>query len=266
MMKPEYLSFLQNAIAMARAAGDIQLEFFRTTHLDTHIKQNDSDVVTAADKACEKLIKDMIHEKYPAHGIIAEESGSENADREWRWVIDPLDGTTNFSQGLPVFSVSIALEHNGKAVVGVVYAPYIGELFHAVRAGGAFLNGKRIYCSHKLRLSEAVVATGVPYDKLTNPDNNIKEITSVIPQVRGVRRLGSAAVDLCYVGAGFFDAYWELNINRWDVAAGMLVASEAGAKVSSIRENRNYSILACVPGIEAQMRCLLGSDCAGSHL
>lgn len=257
-MKNEYLSFLDEAVAMARAAGQIQLEYFRSGRLDTHTKLNDSDVVTAADKACENMIKKIIHDKYPLHGIIAEESGSENPDNEWRWVIDPLDGTTNFSQGLPVFSVSIALEHFCKAVVGVVYAPYLGELFHAVRDGGAFLNGKQIFCSAKTRISESVVATGVPYDKLSNPDNNIREIVRMIPEVRGIRRLGSAAMDLCYVAAGFFDAYWELNINRWDVAAGMLIASEAGAILSSIREDRNYSVLASAPGIEDQIRRLLG--------
>jgi len=251
-------TFLQEAISMARSAGEIQLEYFRSSHLDINTKLNDSDVVTAADKACERLIRSIIHEKFPLHGIIAEESGLENADREWRWVIDPLDGTTNFSQGLPVFSVSIALEHNEEPVVAVVYAPYLKEFFHAVKGEGAFLNGKTIHCSDKNNISEAVVATGVPYDKLTNPDNNISEIMNVIPRVRGVRRLGSAAIDLCYVAAGFFDAYWELNINRWDVAAGILIASEAGAKVSSIRENRNYSILASAPSIDIEMHKLLG--------
>ena len=235
---------LASAISMARAAGDVQLEYFRSSHLCIETKSNEYDVVTAADKASEKIIKGYIHENFPGHGIISEESADEHADSEWRWVIDPLDGTTNFSQGLPTFSVSIALEHNQEAVVGVVFAPYLGELFHAVKGKGAFLNGKPIKCSPKESLVEAVLATGVPYDKLTNPDNNLREISAIAPRVRGIRRLGSAALDLSYVAAGFLDGYWELNLNRWDVAAGMLIAYEAGAVTAPIRSDRKFSILA----------------------
>ena len=241
--------YLEAAMSMARAAGDVQLEYFRTSHLDIQTKSNEYDVVTAADKASEKLIKDFIHEKFPDHGIISEESADEHAESEWRWVIDPLDGTTNFSQGLPVFSVSIALEHNKEAVVGVVYAPYLGELFHAIKGEGAFLNGKRIKCSSKESLAESVLATGIPYDKLTNPDNNVRELSAMAPKVRGIRRLGSAAIDLSYVAAGFLDGYWELNLNRWDVAAGMLIAHEAGAVTRPIRSNRKFSIMAANPAL-----------------
>lgn len=246
-MEPNQL--LESAISMARAAGDVQMEYFRSSHLNIETKSNESDVVTAADKASEKIIKNFIHEKYPTHGIISEESADEHADSEWRWVIDPLDGTTNFSQGLPTFSVSIAVEHNKEAIAGVVFAPYLGELFHAVKGGGAFLNGKPIKCSHKKTLAEAVLATGMPYDKMTNPDNNIKEITSLATKVRGIRRLGSAAMDLSYVAAGFLDGYWELNLNRWDVAAGMLIAHEAGAVTFPIRDNRKFSIMSASPAL-----------------
>jgi len=249
----DYNRFLEDAMSMAKAAGDVQLKYFRSKHLDIQTKLNDSDVVTAADKASENLIKTIIRKTYPEHGIIAEESGCENERSEWRWVIDPLDGTTNFSQGLPVFSVSIALERNETPVVGVVYAPYLGELFHAVRGEGAFLNGKRIYCSDKSVFSECVIATGMPYDKLVNPDNNLREISSLAPFARGIRRMGSAAIDLSYVAAGFYDAYWELNLKRWDVSAGILIAKEAGAKVYSIRENRNYSLMASCPAIAGRM-------------
>lgn len=248
---------LEDAIAMARAAGDIQLSYFRGSSLDILTKQNDYDVVTRADKESERLVMSMIKEKYPDHGIISEESGSDHAEREWRWVIDPLDGTTNYSQGLPVFCVSIAVEHGGEAVVGVVYAPYLGELFHAVKGQGAFLNGKEIHCSSKNEFPKAVLATGVPYDKLANPDNNIKEISRIAPLVRGIRRQGSAAIDLSYVAAGFFDGYWELNLNRWDVAAGSLIALESGAVVESIRDNRNHSLMAAAPGIAEDLRTLL---------
>lgn len=255
-----YNQYLQAAISMAKAVGDLQLSYFRSSNLDMQTKLNDSDVVTNADKESEKLIREYIRENFPDHGIIAEESGSENADNEWRWVIDPLDGTTNYSQGLPVFSVSIALEHNGEAVVGVVYAPYLGELFHAVKGGGAFMNGKPVNCSSKGELSKAVLATGMPYDKNVNPDNNLSEIVKIAPIVRGVRRYGSAAIDLCYVAAGFFDGYWELNLNRWDVAAGMLVASESGAKISSIRDDRKFSIMASSPALHGQLSVLLSGE------
>ena len=252
--------YLEYAIMLAKGAGDILMEYFRGNHLDIRTKLNNSDVVTAADKASEKYIISSIHDRFPDHGIMAEESGEENSERVWRWVIDPLDGTTNFSQGLPVFCVSIALEYEGNPVVGVIYAPYLGELFHAIKGGGAFLNGRRIRCSNKGALSQAVVSTGVPYDKKSNPDNNLDEIVRIVPEVRGMRRMGAAAIDLSYVAAGFFDAYWELNLKRWDVAAGILIALEAGADVCSIRDNRNYSILASCPALTNVMKRILITD------
>lgn len=256
----ELNKYLAEAISMARLAGDVQLHYFRSSHLEIATKANEYDVVTAADKASEKIIKEYIHERFPDHGIISEESADENADKEWRWVIDPLDGTTNFSQGLPVFSVSIALEHNEEAVVGVVFAPYLGEMFHAVKGGGAYLNGKPLHCSTKESLSKAVLATGIPYDKLVNPDNNVREVALIAPKVRGIRRLGSAAIDLSYVAAGFLDGYWELSLNRWDVAAGMLIATEAGAVIHPIRKNRKFSIMAATPHIAPTLLSLLNGN------
>lgn len=249
--------YLEAAIEMARGAGEIQLRYFRASRLVSETKQNAFDVVTVADKDSEQFIKSYIHDRFPDHGIISEESGADHSDRDWRWVVDPLDGTTNFNNGLPVFSVSIALEYKGEAVVGVVYAPYLRELFHAVKGEGAFLNGKPIYCSDKSELDAAVVATGMPYDRAVNPDNNLAEIERVVCKVRGTRRLGSAAIDLCYTAAGFYDAYWELNLNRWDVAAGMLIAREAGAVVESIRENRNFSLLASAPTLVKDFRSII---------
>ena len=249
--------FLKAAIAMAEMAGDIQMRYFRTRDLEQSTKLNDSDVVTIADKESEAAILNYIHTHFPDHGIISEESGRDHEEREWRWVIDPLDGTTNFAMGLPPFCVSIALEHNKEAVVGVVYAPYLKECFYAVKGGGAWLNGKTIHCSDKAEMSKAVVATGMPYDRNDNPDNNLAEICCMALCVRGVRRMGSAAIDLCYTAAGFLDAYWELNLNRWDVAAGQLIASEAGAVVESIRSDRNHSLLASNPQLLGSMRRLL---------
>ncbi|MDE6338463.1 MAG: inositol monophosphatase [Muribaculaceae bacterium] len=253
----EYRDLLISALTMAENAGNIHLKYFRKLDIDQSTKLTDSDVVTIADKESEASIISYIHEHFPTHGIIAEESGRDNEESEWRWVIDPLDGTTNFSNGLPVFSVSIALEHNKEAIIGVVYAPYLNECFYAIKNKGAWLNGKPIFCSKKDKLSQAVVATGAPYDRNDNPDNNLKEICRMAMCVRGIRRMGSAAIDLCYTGAGYFDAYWELNLNRWDVAAGQLIAAEAGAKIESIRSDRNHSILVSNPTLLPFVRKVL---------
>lgn len=248
---------LECAIIMARTAGDVLLKYFRTSHLEIETKTNEFDVVTIADKASEKVIKQFIHGNFPEHGIISEESADEKSDSEWCWIIDPLDGTTNYSQGLPNFSISIALRHWQDTIIGVVYAPYLGEIFHAVKGCGAFLNGKQINCSSKKYLDKAVLATGVPYDKMTNPDNNIREISIIALKVRGIRRLGSAALDLSYVAAGFFDGYWELNLNIWDVAAGVLLVEEAGGVTTPIRTDRKISILASNLNIRSTLYDLL---------
>ena len=253
----EYRTLLAAAFAMAEEAGNIHMRYFRSSNLEQSTKLNDSDVVTVADKEAEAAILNYIHRHFPTHGVISEEAGREHDDREWRWVVDPLDGTTNFAMGLPAFCVSIALEHNREAVLGVVFAPYLGECFCAVRGGGAWLNGTPIHCSDKAEMSKAVVATGMPYDRNDNPDNNLAEICRMALCVRGIRRMGSAAIDLCYTAAGFFDAYWELNLNRWDVAAGQLIAAEAGAVIESIRSRRNHSLLASNPALHPSMRHML---------
>lgn len=242
---------------MAENAGDIHMQYFRKSNLEQSTKLNDTDVVTIADKKAEATILEFIRQHFPQHGIIAEESGREHEDREWRWVIDPLDGTTNFSMGLPDFCVSIALEHNGEAMLGVVYAPYLGECFYAVKGAGAWLNGNPIHCSDKSELSKAVVATGMPYDRNDNADNNLAEICRMSLRVRGIRRMGSAAMDLCYTAAGFLDAYWELNLNRWDVSAGQLIATEAGVVIKLIRSHRNHSILASNPNLHSEIHGIL---------
>ncbi|MCM1071740.1 MAG: inositol monophosphatase [[Clostridium] fimetarium] len=253
----EYQPLMAAALEMAESAGAAHMRYFRKSNLEQTTKQNDSDVVTIADKESEAVILSYIRRHFPTHGIISEESGGQNEEREWRWVVDPLDGTTNFAAGLPGFCVSIALERNRETVLGVVFAPYLGECFYGVRGGGAWLNGAPLRCSAKTELSKAVVATGMPYDRNENPDNNLAEIGRMALRVRGVRRLGSAAIDLCYTAAGFFDAYWELNLNRWDISAGTLIATEAGAVVESIRANRNHSILACAPSLHAEIRGIL---------
>ena len=238
-----------NAMSWAREAGALQLRYFRGDDLDVHTKLNDSDIVTVADKACESLLISHIKEVYPTHSILSEESGSTNEGSEWRWVIDPLDGTTNFGSGLPVFAVSVGVEHNGETVAGVVFAPYLNEMFHAVKGQGAFLNGRPIQPSDNERLSRAVVATGFPVDKDSTPDNNLDNVERIMPLDRGLRRLGSAATEICYVAAGFLDAHWELNLHLWDVSAALLIADEAGARHRFFRTDRNISVVTASQGI-----------------
>lgn len=241
----------------ARLVGEIQLGFFRSADLEIATKYNDFDVVTRADKESEALIISKINETFPDHDILAEESGEYSRRSSWRWVIDPLDGTANFSQGLPLFCVSIALEHDGEPVVGVVYAPYLNEMFSAVKGAGATLNGCPIHCSKKTSLNMAVVSTGLPVDKKENRDNNLPAISKVGVEVRGLRRLGSAAIDLSYTAAGFLDAYWELALHRWDISAGSLIASESGATVGYFRPDRPYSILAATPALYPELLALI---------
>ncbi|MBR5030667.1 MAG: inositol monophosphatase [Muribaculaceae bacterium] len=251
-------AILDLAKKMALEAGEIQLKLFRSQELEIATKQNDFDVVTAADKASEKIIIESISKNYPDHSILTEESGlSLHGNNEWEWVIDPLDGTTNYSAGLPWFNVSIGIKHKGETVVGVVYAPRLGEMFAAVKGQGATLNDLPISPSETPTLTKAVVSTGFPYDKAVNPDNNLDNFKRIMPVVRGLRRMGSAALDICYVAAGFLDAYWEMNLNEWDVCAAMLIAHEAGAYAERFRPDRNWSILASNKALQQQLSELL---------
>ena len=251
-------AILDLAKKMALEAGEIQLKLFRSQELEIATKQNDFDVVTAADKASEKIIIESISKNYPDHSILTEESGlSLHGNNEWEWVIDPLDGTTNYSAGLPWFNVSIGIKHKGETVVGVVYAPRLGEMFAAVKGQGATLNDLPISPSETPTLTKAVVSTGFPYDKAVNPDNNLDNFKRIMPVVRGLRRMGSAALDICYVAAGFLDAYWEMNLNEWDVCAAMLIAHEAGAYAERFRPDRNWSILASNKALQSQLSELL---------
>lgn len=251
---------VDDAIAWVREAGEVQLKYFRSSHLNIRAKFNDSDIVTEADKASEQVIINNINRTYPQHAILSEEMGGNAIESDYRWIIDPLDGTTNFSNGLPLFSVSIAVEYRGEVIVGVVYAPYLDEMFHAVKGGGAWLNGKPIAPSGKESLSHSVVTTGFPVDKDITTDNNLDNVSRVLPRVRGMRRLGSAAIDLCYVAAGFLDGYWEMNLHTWDVAAGQLIVQEAGACYSHFRTDRKISVVAATPLIFETLYSLLASE------
>lgn len=256
----EHTDLLIDALDCARRAGAVVMSYFRSpAALDIRTKLGDADIVTAADRASETLIKDFIRTRYPSHSILSEESGEDRREGGYRWVIDPLDGTTNFSAGLPIWSISIGIEHDGHTEIGIVFAPYLNEMFHAVRGQGAYLNGEPIKVAGPCRLSQAVVSTGFPVDKLDNPDNNLDNFKRVMPQVRGIRRLGSAAVDMSYVAAGFLNAFWEINLHEWDVNAASLIVTEAGGKVTRFREDRNVSLLCGSPSAHDEILPLLAT-------
>ena len=235
----------QCAIDWAMEAGRIQLDKFRSRRrLAMTTKSSLHDIVTEVDEACETLLIGKINETFPGHSIVGEETGVHKRNSDWEWVLDPLDGTTNYSQGLPIFSVSIGVKYKGETQVGVVYIPFMDEVFAAKRGEGATWNGRSIHVSRKTDLNQCVCGTGFPYDKGSNSDNNLDNLSVLLPHLRGIRRMGSAAYDLCCVASGMLDAYWELNLKPWDVCAGALIVEEAGGVVRSFREDRDISIVA----------------------
>jgi myo-inositol-1(or 4)-monophosphatase len=190
------------------------------------------DLVTDFDRRAQDLIYDRLSAVFPEHGFLAEEGLSRREGSEFRWVFDPLDGTTNFAHRFPIFTVSIALEHNGELILGVVYDPMRDEMFHAIKGEGAWLNERRIRVSSVADLDRSLLATGFPYDLRESPVNNIAHFNHFLIRAQAVRRCGSAALDLCYVGCGRFDGFWELKLKPWDQAAGALIVEQAGGRVS----------------------------------
>lgn len=220
------------AIETARDAGRILLEKFgRNIQIR---KKGDIDLVTEADLASETLVIERIRSHYPRHSILAEESGEAiviGGETSWKWIIDPLDGTTNFAHGYPCFCVTLALEHNGEVVIGVTYDPTRDELFAAEKGCGATLNGVPIRVSASERLADSLIVTGFPYNFKENL-HFIEHFRDFLVSSRAVRRDGSAAIDLAYVACGRFDGFWEEGLNPWDVAAGKLLVEEAGGVLS----------------------------------
>lgn len=229
---------------IALVTGKIQLDGLGNRNREIAAKSSAIDLVTDMDQKSEKMITQYLHRLFPSHGILAEESGQTAGSHEYLWVVDPLDGTTNYAQGLPIFAVSIALQHRGETVLGVIYAPGVGQLFTAIRGKGAFLNGTKIQVSAKTELIQCVLATGFPYDIATHPANNINYFSEIVLKSRAVRRMGAAAYDLACVAAGKLDGFWELSLSPWDVAAGMLLVEEAGGQVVHFRADRGVSIIA----------------------
>lgn len=223
---------LEVAINAAKEAGKILISLFgEVTHI---VKKGEIDLVTEADIRSEKKILEIIVKNFPSDNILAEETGNNNKGSGNRvWIVDPLDGTTNFAHGFPFFAISIALEIENKVVMGVVHVPYLKEIFHAIQGQGAFLNNKPIHVSHTRKLGEALLATGFPYDIHKRSEGVLALFRKMILIAQGVRRAGAAAIDLCYVAAGRLDGFWEEFLKPWDTAAGALIVEEAGGKLST---------------------------------
>ena len=252
-LAPQELDWINRAQQMAHEAGEVLKHYFRRRDLSIEDKGSAFDIVTEADKGSERIILDHIHRLFPDHAILSEESGDDHRDARCQWVIDPLDGTVNFSAGIATYCISIGLKVDGETKMGYVYAPSLNEEFWAIKGKGAYGPYGLLQVKSTTELARAVISTGFPYDKATNPDNNLDRVALVMPRVRGLRRLGSAAMDLCYVAAGWLDGYWELNLKEWDACAGELIALEAGATVNRYRNDHGICILAACPGIAPQL-------------
>lgn len=224
----------------ARKAGRSLSKDFREVENLLVSRKGAADFVTRADLAAEKIIREELMEARPTYGFLGEETGAvEGQDPTRRWIVDPLDGTTNFLHGLPHWAVSIALEHKGQIVAGVVYDPTKDELFFAEKGAGAWMNETRIRASVRHRIDESIYATGIPFATRPELPATLKDLAALMPACAGVRRFGSASLDLAYVAAGRFDGFWERDLRVWDMAAGIVIAKEAGAIVEGIAPDTN---------------------------
>ena len=226
--------FLATAVEIVVRAGDIQMarqqSGFRVS------KKGEIDLVTEVDLECERMCRAVIAERFPDHDVLAEEgtSPSPASGSRFRWIFDPIDGTTNYAHGLPIFCASLGLEIDGRAAVGAIYDPTRKELFTGERGHGAYLNGAKLTASTTTALGDALLVTGFPYDVHKHSGDLVAIFGAFLGRARAVRRLGSAALDLCYVAAGRFEGFWEQHLKPWDVAAGALIVEEAGGRVTGM--------------------------------
>lgn len=247
------------AVILAHEAGAVLKDRFGHKHQIDY--KGEIDLVTEADRLSEAVLTAGIRRACPDHGILAEESAELDSRSEYRWIIDPLDGTTNYAHGYPMFCVSVALERNGEVVLGVVYHPLLDETFVAQAGKGAYLNGERFAVSATSDLSRSLLATGFPYDLRTNRDNNMNYFIAMATRAQAVRRGGSAALELAYTAAGRFDGFWELRLKPWDTAAGCLMVREAGGIVTELNGEAHCldspNVLASNGIIHQEMLCVL---------
>lgn len=229
---------LQLTEAIARQAGSVLREGYGNVR---HIQQKGViDLVTEFDKRSEEVILSAIQREFPDHAILAEESGRNEITSDYQWVIDPLDGTTNFAHGIPIFSVTLGLFKDDSPIVGVTYDPLRDEMFSAKSGQGATLNNQPIYVSDRANLGQAVISTGFPYDLRTNPRNNLAQFVQFQLRTQAVRHLASAALDCAWTAMGRLDGYWEFGVQPWDIGAGILLVREAGGQVTPIDGDDNF--------------------------
>jgi myo-inositol-1(or 4)-monophosphatase len=230
-------SYLENAIEIAHQAGSLLKGFFER-RVSFELK-GEFDLVTEADRASEKFAVERLHALYPEHAVIAEEGGGHESRSEFRWYIDPLDGTTNFAHGFPIYNISIGLEKAGELIAGVIFDPTRNELFTCEKGSGAFLNGRRIHVSHARKLDESLFSTGFP-SRRRHLSVNIHFYHQLAMASHGVRRAGAAALDLAWVACGRLDGFWEFGLNPWDMAAGKLLVIEAGGLCTDMKGSPHH--------------------------
>ncbi|HSL90726.1 MAG TPA: inositol monophosphatase family protein [Ignavibacteriaceae bacterium] len=251
---------INDLIEISKEAGEIVREGYRQ-NFKVEFKTGENNLVTEIDKKSEQTIIEFIQKKYPSHAILAEERGELKNDSEYLWVIDPLDGTTNFAHGLPIFSVSIGLQKNGNTIAGVVYDVMRNIIYSAEENAGAFANDRRINASQRESISQSVLVTGFPYNVKENPEKAFERFEVMTRNSRAVRRLGSAAIDFCYVAEGVFEGFWEVHLQPWDICAGKLLVEEAGGLVTDFNGSRinifSKRILASNTLVHSQMIELL---------
>ena len=224
----------------AEEAAEIQMKYYNTA-FDIGRKRDYNDLVTEVDKKCETRIIEIINNHFPEHNLLGEEGGNLEKKSDYVWIVDPIDGTVNYAHAVPIFCVSIALEIKGEIVLGVVHSAMTREKFWAQKGNGAYLNDKRISVSDVEYLKDGLLVTGFPYGSKDNMDHCIDHFVNFIRLGLPIRRLGSAAMDICYIACGRFDGFWEVSLNAWDVAAGYLILNEAGGKLTDFKGN-DYSI------------------------
>ena len=252
---------LNTAVKAARRAGNIIARASRNLEVLSVREKAANDYVSEVDAEAERAVIQTLHQAYPNHSILAEESGASGKASEYRWIIDPLDGTTNFLHGFPQYAVSIALEHRGQITQAVIYDPTRNDLFTASKGRGAFLNDTRIRVSKRAHLKGALVGTGFPFRQISHIDAYMKMLREMMKNTAGVRRAGSASLDLAYVAAGRLDGFWELGLAPWDMAAGSLLITEAGGLVGDLEGNEGWMesgyIVAGAPKVFAETLQLL---------